>query len=342
MRQAGTSGSGGEPMVLVTRRQLITLLGGAAATWPLAARTQQPARPTIGFLHQASPENYGSFVAAFRKGLAEFGYVEGQSIVIEYRWAEGHYDRLPGMAAELVRKPVVALCAAYYPAALAAKAATTSIPVVFIVGSDPIDGGLVATLNRPRGNLTGVSQFTNALIAKRLELLRELVPGTALIGVLMYTDNPNTEINTRDVQAAAQAVGQQILIVGVDSGRDFNSAFTTLAQQKAGALLISPDAYFQSRRDEIIHLAARHGIPAIYGGRENSDAGGLISYGASQMGVSHQAGVYMGRILRGERPEDLPVMQPTTFELVINLKTAKALGLTVPPTLLARADEVIE
>ena len=197
-------------------------------------------------------------------------------------------------------------------------------------------------LNRPRGNLTGVSQFTNALIAKRLELLRELVPGTALIGVLMYTDNPNTEINTRDVQAAARAVGQQILIVGVDSGRDFNSAFTTLAQEKAGALLISPDAYFQSRRDEIIHLAARHGIPAIYGGRENSDAGGLISYGASQMGVSHQAGVYMGRILRGERPEDLPVMQPTTFELVINLKTAKALGLTVPPTLLARADEVIE
>ena len=328
-------------MVLVTRRQLITLLSGAAA-WPLAARTQQPARPTIGFLHQASPENYGSFVAAFRKGLAEFGYVEGQSIAIEYRWAEGHYDRLPGMAAELVRTPVVALCAAYYPAALAAKAATTSIPVVFIVGSDPIDGGLVATLNRPRGNLTGMSQFTNALIAKRLELLRELVPGTALIGVLMYTDNPNTEINTRDVQAAARAVGQQILIVGVDSGRDFNSAFTTLAQEKAGALLISPDAYFQSRRDEIIHLAARHGIPAIYGGRENSDAGGLISYGASQMGVSHQAGVYMGRILRGERPEDLPVMQPTTFELVINLKTAKTLGLTVPPTLLARADEVIE
>jgi putative tryptophan/tyrosine transport system substrate-binding protein len=326
----------------IERRKFLATLGGAAATWPLAARGQQPARPTIGFLHQASRENYGPFVAAFRKGLAEFGYVEGHSIAIEYRWAEGHYDRLPGMAADLVRKPVAALCAAYYPAALAAKAATTNIPVVFVVGSDPIDGGLVATLNRPGGNLTGVSQFTNALIAKRLELLRELVPGTALIGVLMYTDNPNAEINTREVQAAARTLGQQILIVGVDSGRGFDPAFTTLAQQKAGALLISPDAFFQSRRDEIIRLAARQGIPTIYGGRENSDAGGLISYGASQTGVSHQAGVYMGRILRGERPGDLPVMQPTTFELVINLKTAKALGIDVPPTLLARADEVIE
>jgi putative ABC transport system substrate-binding protein len=291
--------------------------------------------------HQASPQNYHSFVAAFHKGLAEFGYVEGKSITIEYRWAEGHCDRLPGMAAELVRKPVAPLCAAYYPAALAAKAATTSIPVVFVVGSDPISGGLVAMLNRPGGNLTGVSQFTNALIAKRLELLRELVPGTALIGVLMYTDNPNTGINAKDVQAAARALRQPILIVGVDSGSGFDPAFTTLAEQKAGALLISPDAYFQSRRDEIIRLAARHGIP-IYGGRENSAAGGLISYGASQTGVSHQAGVYMGRILRGERPGDLPVMQPTTFELVINLKTAKTLGLTVPDTLLARADEVIE
>src|SRR5262245_22282446 len=192
------------------------------------------------------------------------------------------------------------------------------------------------------GHLTGVSQFTNALIAKRLGLLRELVPGTARLVVLIYTDNSNTEINTTGVQAAARAVGQQILIVGVDSGRGFNPAFTTLAQQKAGALLISPDAFFQSRRDEIIRLAARHGIPTIYGGRENSDAGGLISYGASQTGVSHQAGVYMGRILRGERPGDLPVMQPTTFALVINLKTAKALGLTVPPTLLVRADGVIE
>jgi putative ABC transport system substrate-binding protein len=324
------------------RREFITLLGGAAAAWPLAAPAQQATRPTVGFLHQASPENYGPFVTAFRKGLAESGYLEGQSIEIEYRWAEGHYDRLASMAADLVRKPVVALCAAYYPAALAAKAATTTIPIVFVVGSDPIDGGLVATLNRPGGNLTGVAQLTNALIAKRLELLRELVPGVALIGVLMYTDNPNTEINTRDVQAAARTVGQQILIVGVDSGRGFGPAFAMLAQQRAGALLISPDAYFQSRRDEIIGFAARHGIPTIYGGRENSEAGGLISYGASQTAVSHQAGLYMGRILKGERPGNLPVMQPTTFELVINLKTARTLGVTVPPTLLATADEVIE
>jgi putative tryptophan/tyrosine transport system substrate-binding protein len=201
---------------------------------------------------------------------------------------------------------------------------------------------LVTTLNRPGGKLTGVSQFTNALIAKRLELLRELVPATALIGVLMFTDNPNTEINTREVHAAARALGQQVLVVGVDSARGFNPAFTMLAQQQAGALLISPDAYFQSRRDEIIGFAARRGIPAIYGGRENSEAGGLISYGASQTAVSHQAGLYMGRILRGERPGDLPVMQPIRFELVINLKTAKALSLKIPPTLLALADEVIE
>jgi len=325
----------------VNRRAFILALGGAVA-WPLRLSAQQPAKPVIGFLHQASSKYYGTFVTAFQKGLAEFGYIEGRNVAIEYRWADGQYDRLPNLAADLVRRPVAAICAAYLPAALAAKAATTAIPIVFIVGSDPIESGLVSTLNRPAGNVTGVTQFTNALIAKRLELLRELVPGVSLIGVLMNTDNPNAEINTRDLQAAARAVGQQILIVGVGGQRGFDAAFTTLAQHGVGALFISPDAFFQSRRDEISALAARHAVPTIYGGRENSDAGGLISYGASQTGTSYQAGVYMGRILKGEKPGDLPVVQPTQFELVINLKTAKALGLEVPPTLLVRADEVIE
>jgi putative ABC transport system substrate-binding protein len=282
------------------------------------------------------------FVSAFAKSLGDVGYTEGHNVTIDYRWAEGHYDRLPTLAADLTRRPVAAICAAYLPAALAAKAATTTIPIVFVIGSDPVDVGLVATLSRPGGNVTGVTQFTNALIAKRLELLRELVPGAALIGVLLNTDNPNVEINMRDLQAAARAIGQQILIVGASRERGFGAAFTELAKQKAGALFISPDAFFQSRRVEILILAARHAIPAIFSTREFAESGGLISYGASQIWASEQAGLYMGRILKGEKPSDLPVVQPTKFELVINRRTAKALGIDVPPALLARADEVIE
>jgi ABC-type uncharacterized transport system substrate-binding protein len=326
----------------VKRREFIALVGGAAAAWPFAARAQRVAKPIVGFLHQAAPENFGSFVSAFAKGLGESGYTDGHNVTIEYRWAEGHYDRLPALVAALTRRPVAAICAAYLPAALAAKAATTTIPIVFVIGSDPVEVGLVATLSRPGGNVTGVTQFTNALIAKRLELLRELVPGVALVGVLMNTDNPNVEINTRDLQLAAHTIGQQILIVGASREHGFDSAFTALAKQKAGALFISPDAFFQSRRVEIAILAARHAIPAISSTREFAKSGGLISYGASQIWASEQAGVYMGRIVKGEKASDLPVVQPTKFELVINRRTAKTLGLDVPTTLLARADEVIE
>jgi putative tryptophan/tyrosine transport system substrate-binding protein len=326
----------------MTRRAFITLLGSAAAAWPFAARAQRVAKPIVGFLHQAAPENFGSFVSAFAKGLGESGYTDGHNVTIEYRWAEGHYDRLPALVADLTRRPVAAICAAYLPAALAAKAATTTIPIVFVIGSDPVEVGLVATLSRPGGNVTGVTQFTNALIAKRLELLRELVPGVALVGVLMNTDNPNVEINTRDLQLAAHTIGQQILIVGASREHGFDAAFTALAKQKAGALFISPDAFFQSRRVEIAILAARHAIPAISSTREFAESGGLISYGASQIWASEQAGVYMGRIVKGEKASDLPVVQPTKFELVINRRTAKTLGLDVPTTLLARADEVIE
>ena len=324
------------------RREFIALVGGAAAAWPFAARAQRVAKPIVGFLHQAAPENFGSFVSAFAKGLGESGYTDGHNVTIEYRWAEGHYDRLPALVADLTRRPVAAICAAYLPAALAAKAATTTIPIVFVIGSDPVEVGLVATLSRPGGNVTGVTQFTNALIAKRLELLRELVPGVALVGVLMNTDNPNVEINTRDLQLAAHTIGQQILIVGASREHGFDAAFTALAKQKAGALFIGPDAFFQSRRVEIAILAARHAIPAISSMREFAESGGLISYGASQIWASEQAGVYMGRIVKGEKPSDLPVVQPTKFELVINRRTAKTLGLDVPTTLLARADEVIE
>jgi ABC-type uncharacterized transport system substrate-binding protein len=321
------------------RRQLMLLLGGAAAAWPSVVRAQQKAMPVIGFLHPGPP---GPAATAFRQGLSEAGYVEGQNLAIEYRWAEGDYDRLPALAGDLVGRKVL-LIAAVGNAALAAKSATTTIPIVFMGVGDPVAMGLVASLARPGGNITGSSNIVGELMPKRLELISELVPRPGVIALLVNPNQPTTnESIIRDVQVAAHAKGVQLAILKAGSEGEIDTAFASLVQLRAGALIVGSDPFFFGRREQLMALASRHAVPAIYWLRDFPAAGGLISYGVRVTETFRQAGSYAGSILNGAKPADLPVQQPTKFELVINLKTAKALGLTVPQPLLARADEVIE
>jgi putative ABC transport system substrate-binding protein len=328
----------------MNRREFIALLGGGAAAWPVGAHAQQPAMPVVGFLSARSPDGYGERLRGFRQGLRETGYVEGENVSIEYRWAENQNDRLPALAAELVRRRV-AVIAALGAAndALAVKAATTTIPVIFAVGGDPVGLGLVASLARPGGNLTGINFFNAELTAKRLGLLRELVPGAARVAVLV---NPTVAMvardTARDAEVAARAMGLQIQVLNASSSREIDAAFVALAHERSDALFVDGDAFFNSRRVQLVHLATRHAVPVTYASRSYPEVGGLMSYGANITDGYREAGIYTGRILKGAKPADLPVVQPTKFELVINLGTAKALGLAVPPSLLARADEVIE
>jgi putative ABC transport system substrate-binding protein len=326
----------------MNRRELIALLGGTAA-WPLVAHAQQPGKlPTIGFLDPSSADEYAPFLAAFRKGLNEVGFVEGSNVVIEYRWANGRYDRLPALATELVRIPVTVLVATGITAATAATTATAAIPIVFNTGGDPVRFGLVASLNRPGGNVTGVASLGKVLVAKRFELLHELVPKADAIAFLVNPNNAVAELDTSDAQAAAAALGLKLIVAKASTADDIDTAFTTMAEERAGGLQQQVDPFLQSRRDQIVALATRYALPAIYERRDFVAAGGLMSYGTNLSDALRMVGNYTGRLLKGEKPADLPVQQPVKFELVINIKTAKALGLTVPLVMQMTADEVIE
>jgi putative tryptophan/tyrosine transport system substrate-binding protein len=327
----------------IGRRAFMTLLGGAAAAWPLAARAQQPVIPVVGFLNGASPDGYAPSVAAFRQGLKEAGYVDGQNATIEYRWAEGHYDRLPALAADLVQQKVTVIAATTTPAALAAKAATSTVPIVFTTGGDPIKLGLVASLRRPGGNVTGSTQLSVEVGPKRLELARELFPGATTVALLVNPANPLAATVSKDLQAVADKLGVRLHVLHASTEADFEAAFATAAQLRVAALVIgSADPLFGSHAAQLGTLALRHSVPAIYFLREFAAAGGLMSYGGSITETYRLAGLYVGRIVRGEKPADLPVQQATKVELYINLKTAKTLGITVPLPLSGRADELIE
>jgi len=323
------------------RRKFITLIGAAAA-WPLAARSQQAALPMIGFLNGGSPAEYAPMVAAFREGLKELGYVEGQNVAIEFRWAEGKYERLSALGTDLVRRQVAAIAATSTPAAQAAKALTATVPIVFTTGADPVQLGLVASLNQPGGNVTGVSFLVNELTKKQFEVLHQILPKAALIGFLVNPAVAYARSQTTEAQDAARALGRQLFVVTARTESEIDAAFAALVKKLAGGVITISDPFLNSRRDQIVALAARHSLPALYPVRDYVAAGGPMSYGTSIIGAYRQVGVYTGRILKGEKPADLPVMRPTKLDLVINQKTAKALDLTIPPALIALADEVIE
>ena len=332
-----------EAGMIMRRREFLGVLSGAAAAWLAAVRAQQPRMPVIGYLSGGSAvDERVREISGLIKGLAETGYIEGQNVTVEYRWSEGHQDRLPSMATDLVQRQVAVIASATTVAALAAKAATATIPIVFLVGANPVKFGLVSSLNRPGGNATGVNMLMNELVAKQIDVLHEAVPKAAVIGFLVNPTNPNTVSDSKDAQIAAEALGHRLLVVNASTEREIETAFSIFLQQQAGALLVHTDPFFLSQRERLVELTVRHALPTMYAFRDFIPAGGLMSYGASLIDGARQVGVYTGRILKGEMPADLPVQQPVKVELLINLKTAQKLGLTFPTTLLGRADEVIE